>query len=63
MHIFALMEALTLTVIAQITIAREVIHKISALSMVTGFRITVINVVLTERASVASQTLTAGHSR
>ena len=53
----------TLTIIARFTVTRVAIDKVCALPMVTRVRSTVIDIVLTERAGKASQTLTAGLSR
>ena len=52
-----------LTIIARLTVTRVAIDKVCALPMATRVRSTVIDIVLTERASKASQTLTAGLSR
>ena len=53
----------TLTIIARFTVTRVAIDKVCALPMATRVRSTVIDIVLTERAGKASQTLTAGLSR
>ena len=53
----------TLTIIARFTVTRVATDKVCALPMATRVRSTVIDVVLTERAGKARQTLTAGLSR
>ena len=52
-----------LTIIARFTVTRVAIDKVCALPMATRVRSAVIDVVLTERAGKARQTLTAGLSR
>ena len=52
-----------LTIIARFTVTRVAMDKVCALPMATRVRSAVIDVVLTERAGKARQTLTAGLSR